>query len=104
MKDILSPFVCDNKTEFGYCRTSACISQKYNSPRSITLNRPLNNEWINIADKLPEELNYIIVYSQDNGVWMARFIDNRFYLIDRYQTRTLLYHHICDRCTTTRND
>ena len=82
MKDILCPFVCDNKTEFGYCRTSVCISQKYNSPRSITLNRPLNNEWINIADKLPEELNYIIVYSQDNGVWMARFIDNRFYLID----------------------
>lgn len=60
MENILCPFACDNKTEFGYCRTTACISPKYGSSRSITLNRTLNNEWMNIADKLLEELAKII--------------------------------------------
>lgn len=24
------PYVCDNKTEFGYCKTTVCINPKYN--------------------------------------------------------------------------
>lgn len=27
----LCPYVCNNKTEYGYCKTTACINPKYSS-------------------------------------------------------------------------
>lgn len=30
MKDLICPYICDNKTEYGYCKTTACINPEYN--------------------------------------------------------------------------
>lgn len=39
---ITCPYVCNNKTEFGYCCSTACINPKYNQ-QSIT-------QWLEKAD------------------------------------------------------
>ena len=31
--------VCENKTEYGYCRTTACINPKYNGRGTFVSNR-----------------------------------------------------------------
>ena len=29
MKDLICPYICYNKTEYGYCKTTACINPEY---------------------------------------------------------------------------
>lgn len=33
MRDLICPYICDNKTEYGYCKTTACINPKYNQKK-----------------------------------------------------------------------
>lgn len=42
MRDLICPYICDNKTEYGYCKATACINPKYNqiciiSSQTLTL-------------------------------------------------------------------
>lgn len=43
MSDLICPYICDNKTEYGYCKTTACINHKYNQ-NYIVSNHTLTNE------------------------------------------------------------
>ena len=29
MRRMICPYICDNKTEYGYCKTTACINRNY---------------------------------------------------------------------------
>ena len=40
------PYICNNKTEFGYCKTTVCVNPKYNS-FCITNNKTLTKEELN---------------------------------------------------------
>lgn len=51
MRNLICPYICDNKTEYGYCKTTACINQKYNTTYIIS-NRTLTNEEL---DKIQRE-------------------------------------------------
>ena len=39
----ICPYICDNKTEYGYCKTTYCINQKYNK-KAVTSNYTLPND------------------------------------------------------------
>lgn len=41
--DNICPCICDNKTEYGYCKTTHCINQKYNK-KAVTSNHTLTDE------------------------------------------------------------
>lgn len=43
MRDLICPYICDNKTEYGSCKTTACINSKYNQ-NYIVSNHTLTNE------------------------------------------------------------
>lgn len=43
MNDLICSYICDNKTEYGYCKTTACINPKYNQ-NYIVSNHTLMNE------------------------------------------------------------
>lgn len=43
MRDLICPYICDNKTEYGYCKTTACINPKYNQ-NYIVSNHTLTND------------------------------------------------------------
>ena len=43
MSGLICPYICDNKTEYGYCKTTACINPKYNQ-NYIVSNHTLTNE------------------------------------------------------------
>lgn len=30
MSDLLCPYICNDRTEYGYCKTTACINTKHN--------------------------------------------------------------------------
>ena len=30
MRDLICPYLCNNKTVYGYCKTTACINPEYN--------------------------------------------------------------------------
>lgn len=32
----ICPYICDNKTEYGYCKTTYCINQKHNNKAVIS--------------------------------------------------------------------
>ena len=36
MKDLICPYICDNKTDYGYCKTTACINPEYNKMYTIS--------------------------------------------------------------------
>ena len=42
---MICPYICDNKTEYGYCKTTACINPQYNK-LCIVSNHTLTNEEI----------------------------------------------------------
>lgn len=46
MKDLICPYICDNKTAYGYCKTTACINSEYNKIYTISKQtlRILTNE------------------------------------------------------------
>ena len=29
MRHLICPYICDNKTEYGYCKTTACTNPQY---------------------------------------------------------------------------
>ena len=31
------PYLCSNKTDFGYCRTTGCINPKYSQTKTVTV-------------------------------------------------------------------
>lgn len=43
MRDLICPYICDNKTEYGHCKTTACINPKYNQTYIVS-NHTLTNE------------------------------------------------------------
>ena len=43
-------FQCENKTELGYCKTSTCINQKYNS-KTASSNQSVPIQPIRIKNK-----------------------------------------------------
>ncbi len=43
MRDLICPYICENKTEYGYCKTTSCINPKYNQTYIIS-NRTLTDE------------------------------------------------------------
>ena len=40
------PYVCNNKTEFGYCCSTVCINPKYNQR---TINGGLNGDYVQVV-------------------------------------------------------
>lgn len=50
MNDLICPYICDNKTEYGYCKTTACINHKYNQ-NYIVSNHTLMNEELKKSNK-----------------------------------------------------
>lgn len=43
------PYVCENKTEYGYCKSTTCINPKYNS-NYICSNHTLKEEDLRGSD------------------------------------------------------
>ena len=48
MRDLICPYICNNKTVYGYCKTTACINPEYNKICAISKQtlRVLTNEEI----------------------------------------------------------
>ena len=46
MRDLICPYICNNKTVYGYCKTTACINPEYNKIYTISKRtlRILTNE------------------------------------------------------------
>ena len=44
------PYICNNKTELGYCKTSVCVNPKYNS-FCITSSKTLTKEELEQIEK-----------------------------------------------------
>ena len=46
MRDLICPYLCNNKTVYGYCKTTACINPEYNKIYTISkrILRILTNE------------------------------------------------------------
>ena len=44
MSDLICPYICDNKTEYGYCKTTACINPNKYNQNYIVSNHTLTNE------------------------------------------------------------
>lgn len=40
----ICPHICDNKTEYGYCKTTYCINQKYNKKFVSSSRTPMDEE------------------------------------------------------------
>lgn len=36
MRDLICPYICNNKTVYGYCKTTACINPEYNKIYTIS--------------------------------------------------------------------
>lgn len=36
MRDLICPYLCNNKTVYGYCKTTACINPEYNKIYTIS--------------------------------------------------------------------
>ena len=36
MRDLICPYICNNKTVYGYCKTTACINLEYNKIYTIS--------------------------------------------------------------------
>lgn len=46
----ICPYICDNKTGLGYCKTSVCVNPKYNS-FYITSSKTLTKEELEQIEK-----------------------------------------------------
>ena len=36
MRYLICPYICNNKTEYGYCKTTACINPEYHKIYTIS--------------------------------------------------------------------
>ena len=43
MRDLICPYLCGNKTEYGYCKTTACVNPQYNQTYIVS-NRTLTDK------------------------------------------------------------
>ena len=34
---LLCPYICENKNEYGYCKTTVCINQKFNQINAVVV-------------------------------------------------------------------
>ena len=44
MSGLICPHICDNKTKYGYCKTTACINPKYNQSYIVSTYTLTNDE------------------------------------------------------------
>ena len=59
------PYICRNKTSYGYCQTTVCINHKYNGSGAYLITG-VEDGWIKVDKKVWDE--YKMMKDPDYGV------------------------------------
>ena len=57
MRYLICPYICNNKTEYGYCKTTACINPEYNKIYTIFYRKGYGNMSNNKENKVNNKTN-----------------------------------------------
>ena len=61
----ICPYICNNKTSYGYCQTTVCINPKYNGSGTYLVTG-VEDGWIKVDKKVWNE--YKMMKDPDYGV------------------------------------